>query len=178
MESKPLVIPEDLKKVCPLCKGKKEITYDDYEGRILGSCYFCSGTGVVWALTLEQMAERIARLEAEVKELKSAQCPYEDDAQAILDGISPEYVVQGGSVMGTLAASVVKLEAQVKTLTAQLERYEKPVSEACKKAAVEICNTYDIETPRGKTYANRPPVTISIIIEQALLASRKAAKND
>ena len=63
--------------------------------------------------------------EAEVKELKSAQCPYEDDAQAILDGISPEYVVQGGSVMGTLAASVVKLEAQVKTLTAQLERYEK-----------------------------------------------------
>lgn len=71
MESKPLVIPEDLKKVCPLCKGKKEITYDDYEGRILGSCYFCSGTGVVWALTLEQMAERIARLEAEVAALKA-----------------------------------------------------------------------------------------------------------
>lgn len=158
-----LVIPDDLKKRYEHLSSYRPMEVAVTDIRV-----------PEWILLIE----RIARAEAEVKELKSAQCPYEDDAQAILDGISPEYVVQGGSVMGTLAASVVKLEAQVKTLTAQLERYEKPVSEACKKAAVEICNTYDIETPRGKTYANRPPVTISIIIEQALLASRKAAKND
>lgn len=69
--SEPLVIPEDLKKVCPLCKGEKQITYDDIDSRELGECYACQGTGEVWILTRTGMAERIARAEAEVATLRS-----------------------------------------------------------------------------------------------------------
>ena len=103
--SEPLVIPEDLKKVCPLCKGKKEITYDYYEGRILGSCYFCSGTGVVRALTLEQMASRIVRLEAENKRLSA-------DAS---------WAATHRSELADLRGAFAKAEAEVATLKDEIE---------------------------------------------------------
>lgn len=64
-------------------------------------------------------------------------------------------------------------QAQRDSLLAQGQRLSASVSDACKKAAVEICNTYDVSAPRGKSFANRPPVTISIIIEQALIAASK-----
>jgi len=57
-------------------------------------------------------------------------------------------------------------------LIERIGRDEALVSDACKKAAVEICNTYEVAAPRGVSFANRPPVTISIIIEQALIAAR------
>jgi hypothetical protein len=65
------------------------------------------------------------------------------------------------------------LEAENAALRQQVERLSAPVTDACNKAAVEICTTYVVTAPRGVSFANRPPVTIAIIIEQALLAARK-----
>lgn len=63
-------------------------------------------------------------------------------------------------------------EAELSALRQRVEAMGRPVTDACRKAALEICSTYDVLVPRGVSFANRPPVTIAIIIEQALLAAR------
>jgi hypothetical protein len=68
------------------------------------------------------------------------------------------------------------LKAELATARQTIERLSAPVTDAARKAALEICNTYEVTAPRGKSFANRPPVTIAIIIEQALIAARKDAK--
>jgi hypothetical protein len=52
------------------------------------------------------------------------------------------------------------------------------VKAACQSAAREICETYEIASPRGRSFANSPEVTIAIIIEQAILAALSSALPD
>jgi hypothetical protein len=73
-----------------------------------------------------------------------------------------------------VSVSVQALLSVIDELSAaeqKVERYEDALDLAIKKAAVEICNTYDVTTPRGKSFVNRPPVTISIIIQEQIRAA-------
>jgi RecJ-like exonuclease len=69
-------VTDDLKHKCPLCSGagrREQISFRSAGEMDAGgepqthtiSCYLCKGSGFVWALDQQQMAERIAKLEAE-----------------------------------------------------------------------------------------------------------------
>lgn len=69
-----LVIPEDLQVKCPLCAGegmKNRTSFSDLSKMRMGSCHSCKGTGKIWALDQQEMAERIARAEADARTLKA-----------------------------------------------------------------------------------------------------------
>ena len=62
-----LKIPEDLKVTCPLCAGagEKEVSsFYDPSIMLIKICHVCKRKGWIWALDLDEMAERIARAEA------------------------------------------------------------------------------------------------------------------
>jgi hypothetical protein len=66
-------IHEYLKIKWPLCAGvgmKERGSFVDPSQMRMGSCHACKGTGKVWALDQQEMAARIAALEAEVKALR------------------------------------------------------------------------------------------------------------
>lgn len=60
-------IPQDLQTKCVLCNGegmKRKGSFADPSKMRMGSCHSCHGTGWVWALGQQEMAKRIADLEA------------------------------------------------------------------------------------------------------------------
>jgi hypothetical protein len=66
-------IHEYLKIKWPLCAGvgmKERGSFVDPSQMRMGSCHACKGTGKVWALDQQEMAARIAALEAEVQALR------------------------------------------------------------------------------------------------------------
>ena len=66
-------VPEDLKIVCPLCGGKGTNTvggFADHAKEHQISCRMCKGRQWLWALDQEEMAQRIAKVEAENAVLK------------------------------------------------------------------------------------------------------------
>ena len=82
-------IHEYLKIKWPLCArvGMKERgSFVDPSQMRMGSCHACKGTGKVWALDQQEMAARIAALEAEIKgyELQDGMLrkAYEDSGDA------------------------------------------------------------------------------------------------
>jgi len=82
-------IHEYLKIKWPLCAGvgmKERGSFVDPSQMRMGSCHACKGTGKVWALDQQEMAARIAALEAEIKayELQDGMLrkAYEDSGDA------------------------------------------------------------------------------------------------
>lgn len=68
-------IPEDLKTQCPICKGEGKVQRRGFASAgdmdanseprmITQSCYQCHSKGWLWALSDDEMAERIANLES------------------------------------------------------------------------------------------------------------------
>lgn len=89
-----LEIPEDLRVLCPLCKGTKTVectSFVDNEKLIMSSCHFCHAKGWLWALDQEQMAERIARAEAENKEARRL---LENASQRLHEGWNTIEIIQ------------------------------------------------------------------------------------
>ena len=68
-------------------------------------------------------------------------------------------------------AAIAALTAERDALKRQVARLSAPVSDAAQKAAIEICQTYDVTAPRGVIFANSKQVTVAIIIEQAFIAA-------
>ena len=69
------MIAEYLKIKCPLCDGvghKERGLFSDPSQMRMGSCHACKGTGKIWALTIEEMAERTSQAESRVRELEAA----------------------------------------------------------------------------------------------------------
>ena len=67
------MIAEYLKIKCPLCDGvghKERGLFSDPSQMRMGSCHACKGTGKIWALTIEEMAERTSQAEAERDEAR------------------------------------------------------------------------------------------------------------
>lgn len=48
------------------------------------------------------------------------------------------------------------------------DRLPESFGKAINDAAIEICEVYDVSTPRGKSYVNPAQVTIAIIIAEQL----------
>lgn len=70
-----LLIPEDLKTVCPLCGGvghKERTSFNDPSTMRMGSCHSCKGKGWIWALDQQEMAERVVKAESWNRELETA----------------------------------------------------------------------------------------------------------
>jgi hypothetical protein len=72
-----LVIPDDLKLTCPLCKGSGYVKRTGFSSAgdmdanstprlISRTCMACKGKGWIWSLTQDEMAQRIARLEQQL----------------------------------------------------------------------------------------------------------------
>lgn len=67
-------VPEDLKAECVLCKGRGRVSSTSFVRPgtyIERQCHNCKGRGWNWALTFDEMAERISKLEAQLAEAKA-----------------------------------------------------------------------------------------------------------
>ena len=121
-------IPEYLKIKCPLCAGvgmKERGSFVDPSQMRMGSCHACKGTGKVWALDQQEMAARIAALEAEVKayELQDGMLrkAYEDSGDA-------GRFTWSGWLLNLVRDNAV-LEAEVQALREKLTQRSAPVSD-------------------------------------------------
>jgi hypothetical protein len=121
-------IHEYLKIKWPLCAevGMKERgSFVDPSQMRMGSCHACKGTGKVWALDQQEMAARIAALEAEVKayELQDGMLrkAYEDSGDA------GRFTWSGWLL--NLVRDNAALEAEVQALREKLTQRSAPVSD-------------------------------------------------
>lgn len=90
-------VPEDLKAECVLCKGRGRVSSTSFVRPgtyIERQCHNCKGRGWNWALTFDEMAERIARAEAQLaaanERAERLSRPVTDEEMAAFPWLAPK----------------------------------------------------------------------------------------